>query len=96
MKLSAGLLETRVRLTCTCEGEREARWSNYICATVSNNVTTSSVQHTHSNVEQAEAFASRKAHSHSFMLSDATADHGCSLCALALPCKKKSDTMADT
>jgi hypothetical protein len=89
MKVSAGQLETRVRLTCTCEEEREAHWSNYICATVSNTVNSSIVQRTHSNVEQAEAFASRKAHSHSLMLSDATADHGCSLCALALPCKKE-------
>lgn len=33
----------------------------------------------YSNVAHAEAFASRSAHSHSLMLSDATADHGRSL-----------------
>jgi hypothetical protein len=44
---------------------------------------------THSNDAHANAFASRNAHSHSLMLSDAIADHGRSLCALAEPCKTK-------
>ena len=39
----------------------------------------------YSNVAHAYAFASRRAHSHSLMLSEATADQGRSLCALADP-----------